>query len=185
MLQTALETRATRIHVTHDDGRVLWFHGDELVGTATHPKGIFVEISEELCALGAQGDTTSFLSVQSPAGPLEFSVELTPQAIRLVLRDEQTADAEAAFDELMRHLVTLGADRVTCAKDEARFAKGDKALESVPLVAKAIALLVAHGKVLGSLDDTTRSGRAVLFGGGKKRVLSVQLVDDGVAFTVS
>jgi hypothetical protein len=185
MLHNALTSRATRIDVLGDVGAVRWLRGDVLVATAELPEGAFSTLADELCAIGAKRNSTNTLTVQSPGGPLTFSVAIAPKSIGFVLRtDEQLADEEA-FSELMTHLDSIAADHVTCANGEAKFWEGKKALQIVPLVDGAIASLVRHGKLISGIEGDDREGGGVLFGGKGPRILRVELVDGGIAFTVS
>lgn len=185
ILQGALRGGATDVEI-FDTRKVRWLRGGDLVASGELPEGAFAALGDELVGLGARRDATANVTVISPVGPLTVEVALAPQRVRIAVRDEEQARAEDAFSELMAHMRSISADRVTCTATEALFARGDSPIESVPLVEGALALLVRHGTMLAGLDPANnRSGRAVLFGGKQPMTLSAALTDDGIVFAVS
>jgi len=185
ILQGALQGGATDVEI-FDTRKVRWLRGHDLVASGELPEGAFAALGDELVGLGARRGATANVTVISPVGPLTVEVALAPHEVRIGVRDEEQARAEEAFAELMAHMDSISADRVTCTATEARFARGDANIESVPLVEGALALLVRHGTMLGGLDPSQkRAGHAVLHGGEAPRRLAVELTGDGVVFTVS
>jgi hypothetical protein len=192
LLGTAMKTGATHVDIiqtgTPQEGAtwlVRWLRGEELVATGNLPTEEFAPLGEELIGLGARKDASTRIGIISPRGPMGVDVALSPRAIQLGLRDEETAADEEKFSELMAYLDSIDADRVTCANDEARFDRGEKGLQIVPLVAGVVEVLVRHAKRLAPVGDDEREGNAVLFGKDGARSLHIVLLEGGgVRFVV-
>ncbi len=187
ILDACLRAGATHADLSRTLNVVRIARGDEALGEGALPAGAWDALVAELGALGARADTRSLVTVHSPVGPLELSIEMAPTAIRIALpRDAKEAEGEAEFSALVAQLDSLGADRVECAKGRASFLRGRELVAVAPLAEAAVELLVAHGRAVATIQPGESAGSAVLMAtGAAPRVLRVEIVEGGVAFSIA
>jgi hypothetical protein len=177
--------RAGATHATITPSQVQLMRDDAEIGTGDLPSGAYAVVAGELRGMGARDGAQSKVTVHSPVGPLEMSVEIAGDTTVLRFpRDADQAAGEAAFSALVGQAQGLGASGVRCVPQQVAFMRGQEMLAVAALDDATRETLIAYGRTVASIGPGERTGKAVLMSeSGQPRMLDVELFDGGVSFS--